>query len=271
MNLSLLKTILLLTSTFFYVQLNATTTSIDNEIDLSLSERRVYSQNGEDGVLEKIFELTGVTNKYYIEFGAYDGITASNIHNLRTNYGWFGLQLDGGFENHELNLKQEFLTAENVLDLFEKYQVPEEFDLISIDIDFNDFYLWNTICEKYHPRVIVIEYNATHLPDEDKVVVYHPQFSGDGCNYFGASIKAFYNLGRSKGYSLVYADKGGVNLFFIRDDVIETSGLVFKNVNNVKAIYQTPKYGSGPNGGHFQDPYYREYCSSEDILLPGDK
>lgn len=80
---------------------------------------------------------------------------------------------------------------------------------------------------------------------------------------------ALYRLGKLKGYSLVYANAFGVNLFFVRDDVLctlEASGYKFKNINDVKALYKPPKYGKGPNGGHAQDPYYRPYLSSEKIL-----
>lgn len=236
-----------------------------SEIDLKPYEFSHYSQNGEDGVICKIFEEISPRSKFCVEFGAYDGVTCSNTYLLRLQ-GWQALLLDNAYSIKEHNLFQEHLTAENINDVFEKYQVPFDLDFLSIDIDFNDFYIWQALSEKYKPAVVVIEYNATHLPTEDKVVVYDPYVYCDGSNYFGASILAFYNLGRSKGYSLVYAEEKGVNLFFVRDDILKEKNLKFKNVNDVFSLYRTPKYGTGPNGGHFADPQKREYISSVDLL-----
>jgi len=237
------------------------------EVDLRECERSVYSQNGEDGVLERIFDLIGTSSKYYIEFGGYDGYLCSNVRYLREFLGWDGLLMDGGFEDLAINLQREFITAENINDLFEKYRIPHDVDFLSIDIDYNDFYVWKALSDKYRPRVVVVEYNATHTPHEDKVVEYSPYYSGDGTNYFGASILAFYNLGRKKGYSLVYAERNGVNLFFVRDDLLDWLGWEFKNTNNIEKLYSFPKYGPGPNGGHPQDTLSRCYLRSIDILV----
>lgn len=235
------------------------------EIDLSTYERTVFSQNGEDGITEKILEIIGTSSNYYVEFGGYDGNTGSNAKILR-EAGWQGLMMDGGYEDLSINLRKEFITAENITELFDKYGVPYDLDFLSIDIDFNDFYVWKGLSEKYQPALIIIEYNASHLPGEDKVVVYDPYRMGDCTNYYGASILAMYNLGRKKGYSLVYAEKQGVNLFFIRDDLVQKAAYSFKNINNVEKLYASPKYGHGPNGGHMQDPFYRKFVKSTDIL-----
>lgn len=241
-------------------------------IDLSEHEFKKYSQNGEDGVIKKIFDCVGFTSRYYVEFGTESGVEC-NTRCLREN-GWKGLLMDGEHYNPEIGLYKEFITAENINHLFEKYSVPTEFDLLSIDIDFNDFYIWHEISKKYRPRVVVIEYNATHFPNEDKIVEYNPHGRWDGTNYFGASMLALYRLGQFHGYSLVYADAQGVNLFFIRNDVIAEAAKnkhVFKNINEVRALYQAPKYSYGPNGGHRQDPYNRPYASFQDKFLLSDK
>lgn len=236
-----------------------------HEIDLSFYESSIYSQNGEDGILQILFELIPPDNKFCIEFGAYDGVTGSNTYLLRSK-GWDCLLLDRQFSIPKFNLYQEFITAENITSLFDKYRVPHDLGLLSIDIDYNDFYIWKSLDEKYQPAVVLIEYNATHLPFEDKVVLYQPYFAGDGTNYFGASILALYNLGVSKGYSLVYADMNGVNLFFVRNDLIEKHQIPFKGLNEVEKLYQTPKYGKGPNGGHREDLKHRKYKTSTEIM-----
>lgn len=217
--------------------------SAESEIDLRIYEISRIAQHCEDGILEKIFQTIGTTNKYYVEFGAGDGHFCSNVKYFREKYGWSGLMMDGGCSNQmddnlSINLHQEFITAENICDLFKKYNVPVEFDLISIDIDRNDFYVWRALSKNYKPRVVVIEFNALFDWNDDKVIKYDPYAIWDGNHYFGSSILALFNLGRSLGYSLVYEESGAVNLFFIRDDVLGLSKASFKNVNDVFKIYK---------------------------------
>jgi hypothetical protein len=233
--------------------------------DLSKYERSVFSQNGEDGVLIRLFQLIGTSSRYCVEFGAYDGVSGSNTNLLRLQ-GWNALLMDRMNEVPQTKVHKEFIRADNINELFAKYNVPFEFDLLSIDIDYNDFHIWQAIDSKYRPAVIVIEYNGTHLPNEDKVVKYRPVYCGGGSNYFGASILAMYNLGVSKGYSLVYAESSGTNLFFIRNDILKEKNLVFKDMNQVEKIYRNPTYGTGPNGGHKEDRLDNVYIPSTELL-----
>jgi len=108
------------------------------------NEYSVHSQNGEDGVLEAIFGRIGTTNKYYVEFGVEDG-KERNTRFLEERYGWQGLLMDGGHANASINLQREFVTAENIEALFRKYRVPVEPDLLSIDLDGNDYHVWKAI------------------------------------------------------------------------------------------------------------------------------
>lgn len=248
----------------FFVFIASISSCFSEEIDLSRFEKSLYSQNGEDGVLAKIMQLVQ-PSPFCVEFGADDGVTGSNTYLLRLQ-GWNCLLLDRLYEIPEFNLHKEFITAENITAIFDQYAVPKDLGLLSIDIDYNDFYVWRSIDEKYQPAVVLIEYNATHLPAEDKVVKYHPFYCGDGYNYFGASIRALYNLGRDKGYSLVYAENSGTNLFFIRDDILKDKGLNFKDMNDVEKLYRHPTYGKGPNGGHLKDLRERPYVPSSELL-----
>ena len=233
------------------------------EVDLAQFEKKVFSQNGEDGVITKIFQTIGVTNRYFVEFGV-EGGRDSNSRNLLDNFGWKGLMMDRFHENATINLKRECITAGNCGGLLEKYTVPAKFDLLSIDVDYNDFYVWQAL-KNYHPRVVVIEYNATHLPNVDQVVLYSPKYEWDGSNYYGASILSMTKLGKTKGYTLIYAESKGVNLFFVRDDVLKKieHRVVFKNQGLVEKIYRQPTYGGGPNGGHSEDPQHRKYVTFE--------
>jgi len=234
------------------------------EVDLTAYEKGLYSYRGEDGILARIFQLIPPTSRYVVEFSAGDGITRSNSYLLRLQ-GWNCLLMDRANEILEYKLYKEFVTADTINQLFSKYRVPETFDLLCID-NYNEFYIWKNLDPKYKPKVVVIKYNATHLPNEDKVAKYRPYYCGDESNYFGASILALYNLGRKKGYTLVYAENVGVNLFFICDDVLKESELQFKDENDVQKLYCYPAYGKGPNGGHREDPKHRPYLTSEELL-----
>jgi hypothetical protein len=239
-------------------------------VDLGKYEEKVFSQNGEDGIIQGILNFIGDTNRYYVEFGVNDGVEC-NTRLLREKYGWKGLSMDGGFFKPEINLQKNYITAENINDLFEMYGVPLELDLLSIDIDYNDFYVWQAIDSKYSPKIVIMEYNATHSPSEDKIAVYSPDACWDGTNYFGASILALARLGNVKGYTLVYADNNGVNLFFVRKDILKAIPYFFKNAGDISNLYKFPKYGSGPNGGHPADPLNRPYIKSLDVLPKNKK
>lgn len=227
-----------------------------------------FSQDYEEGICEEIFFHIGTSSQYYVEFGASDGLHASNTRKFREEFGWSGLLLDCHHENPFLNLHKTFVNAENINFLFQQHQVPCEFDLLSIDIDSNDFYVWHALSSQYQPRLVIIEYNALHSPFEDKVIVYHPKSEWDRTDYFGASILALFNLGRKKGYSLVYADSHGANLFFVRDDLLlKMTDFCFKNINEVEKIYKPINYkGYGLKYAHNKDPYKRHYISSSNLL-----
>jgi len=134
------------------------------DIDLRQYERKVYCQTGEDGVIEQIFNLIGTSFRYYVEFGAMDGHAYSNTKYLREAKGWTGLLMDCGYEDLSINLHKHHITAENINELFELYNVPYDLDLLVIDIDGNDFYIWKALDEKYRPRLLVIEHNGNYAP-----------------------------------------------------------------------------------------------------------
>ena len=243
--------ILIVIILFIYRQNN------DINIDLSKYEKKIYSQNGEDGITIKLIETiyTNPNNKYYVEFGVESG-SECNTRILREKYNWDGLLMDGSNENNSINLRKEFITRENIIYLFKKYKVPKYINLLCIDLDFNDHYILKKILPEYRTDIIICEYNSSHKPQENKVVKYDANYMWDGTNYFGASLLAFQKLLNKYNYSLVYCDKMGVNCFFIHNDIIRMYNLKFKNINNCKLLYNPP-YG----GGHIQDPKNRTYVS----------
>jgi len=189
--------------------------------DITRYERKFSSQNGEDGILEAIFTVIGTTRKYFVEFGAASGRECNTAR--LAQHGWTGLLMDAAPPPPDapVPIRREFITAENINALFEKYNVPPAFDLLSIDIDGNDYWVWKSITA-YRPRVVIIEYNASVPPTESRVMPYDPNFRWSGTDYFGASLLALTTLGSAKGYTLVGCDSSGTNAFFV--DSAETQG-----------------------------------------------
>ncbi|MBI2664974.1 hypothetical protein HYX10_06580 [Candidatus Woesearchaeota archaeon] len=180
-------------------------------------ERWIYSQNGEDGIIEAIFRQIKAANRFFVEFGVEDGSQCNT--RLLKEKGWRGLMMDAANNPEERGIKKEFITAENINNLFKKYRVPAEFDLLGIDLDGNDYWVWKAV-KGYSPRVVVIEYNAGFKLNESKTIKYDSKYVWDGSHYFGASLLALARLGKEKGYALVGCDSNGVNAFFVRDDLL---------------------------------------------------
>jgi len=199
-----------------------------SELDLSASELKVFSQNGEDGVLAEIFSRIGTTNRFFVEFGVGDGVEC-NTRMLMEVLGWSGVYFEpvaSEFDRLSTRLAarddvrtiRAFLTPTNIADSFGKVDIPLEPDLLSIDIDGQDYWLWRAL-DHYRPRVVIIEYNSSLPPAARLVEREGTVHEEDQSSYFGASLGALRALGERKGYKLVHAELAGVNLFFVRDDL----------------------------------------------------
>jgi hypothetical protein len=240
----------------------------NNLINLEFYEKKIFSQNGEDGIVQKLIDCIydhDNTDKYFVEFGVQDG-NECNTRILRELYKWNGLQMDCDNEDDNINLRKEFITKDNIISLFQKYNVPKKINLLSVDIDFNDFYCLYEILNNYDCDIIICEYNATHLPHEDKIVIYNENHFWDYTNYFGASLLSLYKLANYFNYSLVYCDKNGVNAFFVNKNIIKNKQLNFKDCNNINDLYKKPSYGCGKNGGHTDDWLNRKYITFDDYI-----
>lgn len=187
--------------------------------DLRSHEGSVYSQGGEDGVLAHVFECIGTTNRRFVEFGAWDGLHWSNTALLRLEQGFSGLLMDGDPERAGRLVRCETVTAENVNALFRKYEVPPAFDLLSIDIDGNEYWVWNAL-DGYRPRVVLIEYNVFFSTDVSKTMPYDAAHRWDKTMFHGASLAALRKLGRKKGYSLIHTDSYAPNAVFVEDGAL---------------------------------------------------
>jgi len=196
---------------------------------LTTSELKVFSQNGEDGVLAEIFRRIGTTNRWFVEFGIGTGIEGNSVF-LADILGWSGAFIEGDerdfsglarkYEGNELvTAVHAYLTPGNIAETFAAAQVPPEFDLLSIDIDGNDYWIWDALVAPYSPRVVVIEYNGSLRPSSRIVHNYDTESSFPVTDAYGASLGAMRSLGRKKRYSFVHSELSGNNAFFVRDDL----------------------------------------------------
>jgi hypothetical protein len=195
---------------------------------LTAFERKVTSQNGEDGVLLEILSRIGASTRYFVEFGASDG-TEGNCVLLADVAGWRGLfvessnedfaRLDGKYANNSgVRTVQALMTSETVEDVFRAADVPEEFDVLSVDIDGADYWVWEAI-SSFRPRVVIIEHNSA-LDANTRLVQPRDLTDWDKTEFFGASLGALADLGDAKGYRLVHVEMSGLNTFFVRSDLV---------------------------------------------------
>src|SRR5437899_5328325 len=152
----------------------------------------------------------------------------------------FGAYLRAG----KLQSQEAFLTLANINELVERSGLEKELDLLSIDIDGNDYWIWEAI-DGIQPRVVVIEYNALFRPPHKVVQEYEAEHRWGGTNYFGASLKALEELGERKGYHLVGCSFSGANAFFVRHDLTEDR---FSAPFTAEHHYRPPRYDSFPGG-----------------------
>ena len=184
-----------------------------------------YSQLDEQNRLIKIFDFIGI--KYYrsLEFGAMSYHTSSNTIYFVIEKKFEGIFWDGT-ENERFGISKEFVTVENFNELYKKYGLNKGCDLLSIDIDGVDYWVWKAL--KYKPRMVIIEYNSQTPKGKSVTVKYHPKFTFDRTTYYGASWNALLKLGKSKGYTLV--DSTALNMIFVLNSEI-TSKFPYGNLS----------------------------------------
>lgn len=196
-------------------------------------EFKVYSQWGEDGILQFLLRQIDPKPRIFIEFGV-QNYTEANTRFLLCNNSWAGLVIDGSQENIDYirrdsiywlyNLKAEcaFIDRDNINRLIERNGISGEIGLLSVDIDGNDYWVWQAItCVR--PAIVVAEYNSLFGPARKVTVPYQEDFVRTRAHfsnlYYGASVAALAELGSQKGYTLVGSNSAGNNLFFVRDEL----------------------------------------------------
>jgi len=193
---------------------------------LTAGRFRLLSQNQEDGILWSLFQHIGTTTKTFVELGS--GATGGNAAMLAGEFGWTGLLVEGDRGKVEYAGRRfprakavcAWITPETVNDLLERNGFAGEVDLLSVDVDGVDYWVWQaiTVCSA---RLVMLEYNSMFGRERAVTVPYDPKFNRRDHRfcYYGASLSAMTRLSATKGYRLVAVEPTGVNAFFLRNDV----------------------------------------------------
>jgi hypothetical protein len=198
------------------------------------AEFRVYSQFGEDGIIQYLISKVPIEHDIFVEFGVAD-YRESNTRFLLCNDNWRGLILDAGTTHidfvrthpigwrHSIDARSVFITRDNINETFRDAGISGDIGLLSIDIDGNDYWVLNGI-EAVSPRILIVEYNSTFGPDAAVSVPYDPSFDRTRAHhsnlYWGASLAALCLAADRKGLAFVGSNSAGNNAFFVRRDVL---------------------------------------------------
>jgi len=180
-----------------------------------------YSQANEESYLDFILARVPSKTKLIVEFGAWDGVHLSNTKYFIDTKGYEALLIDG--DNHgNINVKEHFITKENVIDILEKYKVPVDFDLFCIDLDGNDIYIMEEVLNYFKPRVIIAEYNPKFQPNESYAIKYDPEHTWSNDDYYGFSFLAGQIMAKKFGYTCIFQNDA-LNMYFVKNEYLAES------------------------------------------------
>ena len=227
--------------------------------EISESEFRVFSQWGEDGIIQYLINNIDIENKVFVEFGI-ENYLQSNTRFLLVNNNWSGLVLDGNKSDIEYlkqdpiywahNIKAEcvFVTKDNIESILNSNGIHSDIGILSIDIDGNDYWIWEGI-ESVKASIVICEYNSIFGPKAKITTEYRDDFTRESAHYsgilYGASIAALNDLANKKGYSLVAGNSSGNNIFFVRDNLLGNMKPLSPQEAYVKAKFREFKNKDG--------------------------
>jgi len=196
-------------------------------------EFKVFSQFGDDGIIQWLVYKLDIRSKTFIEFGVED-YRESNTRFLLMNNNWSGLILDGSKKNidrvinseyywkYDLTAISEFVTKDNINSVISQYGFLHDCGLLHIDIDGNDYWIWKEL--SINPEIVILEYNSVFGKNRAITVPYRDDFDRTKAHssnlYFGASLKALVQLSNNKGYAFIGCNSAGNNAYFIRRDLL---------------------------------------------------
>ena len=195
-------------------------------------EFSIFSKFGDDGIIQWLVHHLNIEHKTFIEFGVED-YSESNTRFLMMNNNWSGFVMDGDPENikrleaqyyywkYDLTSKAIFINKHNINTLIAEQNFTQDVGLLHIDLDGNDYYIWEAI-EVVTPAIVIVEYNSLFGSERPISIKYDDAFIRTNAHYsnlfWGSSIKSLYNLAIKKGYSFIGCNSGGNNAYFIRND-----------------------------------------------------
>jgi hypothetical protein len=206
----------------------------NNSNNIHENEFKVFSQWGEDGIIQFLIDRVPIENKIFVEFGI-GNYSECNTRFLLRNNNWSGLVIDGSTQHiqrlredklyWQYNLQSvcDFITKDNINAIISSRNISGDIGILSVDVDGNDYWIWEAI-NCIQPRIVICEYNSLFGATKQVTTVYDPKFVINEAHYsglyWGASIGAFDYLAKQKGYSLVGSNTAGNNVFFVRNDVL---------------------------------------------------
>lgn len=195
-------------------------------------EFRVFSEWGDDGIIQWLIHNISIPNKTFIEFGVKD-YRESNTRFLMMNDNWSGFVMDGSQKNvskiisseyycrYELNAESVFIDCDNINGLIASQPFDAKVGLLHIDLDGNDYWIWEKI-SVITPVIVIMEYNSIFGVERAITVPYDKSFQRTKAHhsnlYFGASLKALYLVARQKGYSFIGCNSAGNNAYFVKNE-----------------------------------------------------
>lgn len=198
-------------------------------------EFKVFSQWGDDGIIQFLVNNLDIPNQTFVEFGVAN-YTEANTRFLLINNNWSGLVMDGSQKNieyiqsdeiywqYDLQAKHAFIDRDNVNDLITSAGFGEELGLLHIDIDGNDYWVWKAL-NNVRPVIVIVEYNSLFGPDNAWTTPYDAGFVRGKYHYsnlcYGSSITSLCDLAEEKGYYFIGSNSAGNNAYFVRKDKIK--------------------------------------------------
>ena len=233
-----------------------------DDLPLTGCELKVFSQNGEDGVIAELLRRAGSVSRHFVEIGAGQGTEGTCVA-LADLLGFGGVFVEGDPQRHarlqhkyaarpDIVCAREIVTPGNVAALVESWGVPRDLDVLAIDVDGRDWWLWHAL-DALSPRIVVVEYNAALGFEQPLTVPLEHDAPWDGTDYFGASLPAFEQLGRERGYRLAHTDITGVNAFFVLEHAAA--------LPDDRVVPRTQANYALTGRGHDPDPQRRPYVT----------